>query len=980
MPGSINVTSTGAYTELEGEGARVTSAGTYAELEGDGLRVTNAGAYAELRRYGIQITGAGLYLEFMGEDEAGGLTSTEIANTKVAAFNIGLRYFVGGELFTELADLTNFKVTNALPVGWTASGDTITPTSPWLECTWDVIHEGTFQQELTDGKITWRADISGYNYNPVFYSPGKAVCCLRRIETATYDSGWVLWWLGVFDSGSHSDDYRRGQNWSRQVRSIEASLDLLDSPRLVVAGMNMLEDASATASSTLGTPAAEAGNNEFVGTTANVEPDNTVDQRLNTLWISQNTVNVIAETPAATNRALIDEIFYKPYAGFAITNSWWFEIFNNEATNTWDPLAGGTYDDSIGAGTNLYVLNTEGLISCLSFQYPGGDIKRGDQASGITLAPGERGVICADKRIFDEVTGGVSGAKWVVEAKSWGTVAPDADGKPTTTFRSFNLNPDDGWVALAAPYNGQWHATDLVKWSVTGATVVTPPAYVRTGNGEPVDGMWTGVPVNTYSMYAGQGLRRLPTGTDTNTLTDWTIEAWPRPGDKWEANEYEWVQAVAREHASTLGADSAIGATTLTIQEGTTGWLDSGTGILDTEAFTYTGRTATTLTGVGGLTAAHIYGSVMYPTNSAGEMMTGWYTREIVIRRPTGLPTIKRGRVYTSSFANPRTPDDVSWESDYHNPFFTFLNDTGETVLRFAFILVGDVHWTRTVLVVIDEMSDGGRAKINEIELILDNLALGDSGVADLGDTTAGNLIDYLLTNYTDVSAMYTDKTPATWGDVGNLALAIETMPKVLADIARVHGCIIDYRPNGEIHLITNPWWPGGREDSIWLFNFNEDSLRDQWTVSDAPYEITGVALSATGTDGTPLARVVVPPNATGSTVREVTDYTVKSTNVLDLAWSLYWQMRNTQRAEMTVKGIGEWCEPPQRYLFTWHGALVDEVLDAGGEFALSAGGTSALLFSDDDDNAGQWLCESVTYTWGHNRWECRLGTRKYYV
>ena len=83
---------------------------------------------------------------------------------------------------------------------------------------------------------------------------------LKTMVRGAYDSGWVLWWLGVVDAGGWRDDYRNGEPWQRLVRSVDATLLLSDAPRLTLGRYNVVEGATATGSTTLATPASEAGN------------------------------------------------------------------------------------------------------------------------------------------------------------------------------------------------------------------------------------------------------------------------------------------------------------------------------------------------------------------------------------------------------------------------------------------------------------------------------------------------------------------------------------------------------------------------------------------------------------------------------------------------------------------------------------------------------------------------------------------------
>ncbi len=896
------------------------------------------------------------------------LTAQQIANTTAAAFDVRLRYFVCGEQLAALTafEVAAFAVTDMPPVGWSTVGDTITPVAPWVELA-DVVHEGTFVEQWSAGMTQWRTMIRGTGYDPAYLSQGMAICCLRRVVTPpSYDSGWWLWWLGVVDDSERHDDFRRGEAWSLTVRDVSATLTLTDSPRIVTGKVNLAAGATVTVSSTLATPAAEATNGEFVGATAAVGGDNIVDGRRATVWIGEDACSIIGETTVLDGNLVIDEVFFKPVAGYDPASAWWVEILNKALTTI--VLTSRSGETAFA----LYATNSDNQMAMLQFDAPGGYRAYEDRS----LESGERMIVCGDRRIFEAMTGGAPKAKYIFEAKSHGTVAPSATGTKTQTYRAMNLRAAGGCIAIATMWN------DLTWGSERDVLVYgdgTRPSYLVTEDGVQT---WTGAAVDITGIATGQSLRRSPSGTDTGTAADWIRESFPRPGKKWEPNSYGYALITLPEHTSTLAEATVAGQTTVSLTEGTTGWPSAGSGIIDgVDVFTYTGRTTTTLTGIPATGAnavgAHLAGVGLNPTNSAGEAQTGWLVDEIQVhRRSASQYAISNGSVWISRYAANDAPGTAGWESDYfHHWQITGppapLPRNGSSLPYHAFA-VRDVPepWVRAVLVKIDMMEDGGRPKINEVVISPQNSTLNVNFAQSAADGRAGDVIRYLLAQYTNLYMSYTDSTPAGWGAIGNLSTAIARLPAVLADLARMHGCVLRWEPNGAAKLVSDPWWPGGEQTTNFLYAFSEINVRGEWQVRRGRPAVARVALNAVDGNGNPLARVVVPPLntggdvipaagtpvSTGNSVREVSGLTVsRATDAVALAWHLWYQEQNQDWATWTVKGIGEWCRPLQRFYLLW-----------------SAADGSLLMI-------GQYVAEQVRYTWAQNKWACEITARRWF-
>ena len=102
----------------------------------------------------------------------------------------------------------------------------------------------------------------------------------------------------------------------------------------------------------------------------------------------------------------------------------------------------------------------------------------------------------------------------------------------------------------------------------------------------------------------------------------------------------------------------------------------------------------------------------------------------------------------------------------------------------------------------------GARAKLNEVEINLDEMTLPDQGVTSLPGVTAGLLAEYLIDQYTWLQLSDFSDLALTWGEIGAVATAIQPLPSVLEDLARMHGCIVAWGVDGQITWLRDPGGP----------------------------------------------------------------------------------------------------------------------------------------------------------------------------
>lgn len=900
-------------------------------------------------------------------------TDTEIAVLNNApTYDVGLRYFALGADFKTLTIANNFPVTGD-PVGWNVGTTQIIPAPPWIEVTDSIHFNGAFDYEWNDNKITWSATLQGQNYNATYFGAGKALLCMRRTTCVGFDSGWTLWWLGCIEAGGYTDNYKHGMNWQRTVKGVDATLKTTDAPRLVVGKTNLAADASVSVSTTLAVPAEEIPNHEFIGATANVEGNNIVDERLNTLWIAQYPPSVIADTlPLYHNtqaQLKIDELFFSPVTGYDPRKTWWFEIVSMA-----DKMSFGS-----GAFANGWIatLNADGVPVAVHL-------------SGFTseLNFGERVVVCANRKRFEEYTGGANGAMHIFETDTlpecyriinytqFSNPLPDTYYDTihldTSVRMSFTPNPVGGYLYLTPYYAQAFRDLDGIKWGYNEPL----PSGARESF------IWQGA--NIPLPATGQSMKRKPSGGgvqtgygsnnyDSNTAADWVLSDYPRPGDKYEANQFEWALLELKAHTSTLSALAGSTVNQLTFDEGVEGWPASGIGVIEGDTFTYSERSSSALEGVTGLVDDHVVGALAYPYyNNLAQ--TGWLVSSLEIKRPLGLAYLKRIEVYFSPYANTDSPDgtnasSIDWQGSYEPPSLSYYNGlngmTGPIGQANIYLEpnTGGSRWIRSLLILVHDMwpdpgaTEAARAKINEVFVYPDDLTVNDNiimttdATGNMQQSTAAEVIRYLLANYSWLTAAdIRNDTFDGWGFVHTFSSAITPITRVVEDLARTHGCVVHYHPAGQILIERDPWWPGGLDQATYyyvggtnygpIYNFGLDSLRADFNLEDSLPEVLGVAIVATDSQGNPLERVTAPPGVTGTTVKEYTDVVVPNIEYArSMAYKFQLKETDTQKLNFTIKGPGTWLRPGYIIFVSWNAVV-----------ALNT-----------------WIIENIHYTWNNS-------------
>ena len=868
-----------------------------------------------------------------------GLSATEITNSTAGRFDVELRFY-GGLTYS------------ALTLSTYVAGAIDPSTSGWTNITARVNDAGSLTYERAGNSLRWNANLSGTQYSATYFAPGQAILCLRRIlvagvQTVPASGTWELWWLGQVTSGAHADDYKHGGDWTRSIGGLDSFLQGSTAPRLTAGRINLMAEASVTASSTLTNAALEAGTGEFVGTLVTVPASNTIDGNVNTLWISNGVPSTTIETPGT---AMIQKVFCKPLAGYSQTKTWWIELYGNFEGGDW----------YLQTSADLYL------------HFNAGDM--GQPVRDAWGAGPQHVIICASASDFTAYTGGAQGGAVIFDAKlcpTQGTFNSLGTGRDGT----FTIDPDADWILVrrsdAWLVEGNIYAT--IVWNQDGSSVSIPGIEVWTGGA---------IDVSDDLCPPGSGIRILPS-QDGGARGDYEITDKLFPGDDYTETDVEWLlYSLAQQSAVTVGAISA-GATTITLNS-TVGLLDSGSAICGgTDPFTYTGRTSTTLTGVSGI-GNHANGASVYQT-IGGVAQYGWPCSQLELLRPanSALPGIVAGRVYTltSSLSAPATPGTSGWEAITTARSSCCMRPTCLTTCTTTGAHLtgpdGGPRWVQYVLVVFDEMTASARARLNECKVYLAQTQIDNSAAGDIAGITACGLAQYIF-DQAGVSTGLSRGTSLDSGPfIGEHATAVAAFPQVLDDLARITGCIMDWGLAGVPTWWPDMWWPVLLADTQYDLRAALDAtyLRGKAQYSGRKPNEVGVKVHARTPDGQHEYEVQFPPTMTAAEQRiELDDLIVTSVDMAtQLAQTQYYKAglhytAGPQELTFTLKGPGEWLRPEQ-----W----VSLACQNSSGLTITRSGYATSF-----DDVG-WLVESVTWEWGRQdafrSWSATAKCRRYW-
>lgn len=670
----------------------------------------------------------------------------------------------------------------------------------------------------------WTARVEGTRFEANQFPPEATFLAEARFWEPL--GGWTQWLLmarGYAAEGyGVSYDPATGERvWDGTIRSLSTYVERSIAPNHRYGAIE-LEGLGVSTSQALGQPMIVEPQ-EYEHQAGNAQPQNLVDRNPRTLWISANVPTRTPETgplpPAQSqeNALKIQSIGVVPAVGAQMLQ--WIElvaavdptstdhyvvtikhptdpskstIFGPSGSADWPdepidryiPVPGGIMLTPPPAGQLTLVLTNNAELFTQRFGVPYGPLVdwrdvNGDRAGLSVTLPTDTAGIMLRRRIAGV---GVRGVDFVAYGHA---------GYPG----------DPQWFV-----GNDWSQGTLPHWG-TGLATLDPGATL----GGP-----------------GSAIRRKPALLDTQRVSDWTIEARPVPGDPAVVSDEAWaiidVPEFVVETAAAMSAQSHPAGSALAVTDATpldpTGWL-----ILGNERIAY------------GVNAADPYGAVWIvqrDVDGAGDtthaMGTRVYqyvqerneatARESVGRislvrpnyptRPDGLPVrLRIGELWAGS--DGATNSGTGWQSTWHGaaPRHSLAIPDSYRDGTIDLTLAGwpvDTAATRRVaklLLRIFDMSDAGRAKLNEVRLWRSR----SNGVAN-GEIGIGAVVRDLLERVLDAGEVEIAGAFAYFGEAINATILSGPLVGTLQTLCEEHLVTLRYTRDGRVRFAPAPHHP----------------------------------------------------------------------------------------------------------------------------------------------------------------------------
>ena len=760
---------------------------------------------------------------------------------------------------------------------------TYSPSGDWTAIT-DIVTSVSFPDgwDMQGAAADWQATLRGQNYDPITIGPEKCVLAMRRFYDGSWSDWWVWWcgWIkampGVFD------DYREGGNWQVEIGSLSIFTKTNDAPALRFGKTNVARGKSATASSTLANAVLEQGKGEFMGLPS-LAASQAVDGNMDTLWVSNgapSTTEEVPSWPGTPTDYSINEVFREP-VGFDETYRW-IEIFCRQ--------------NSDGTGFQYLYLSSQSSGKILDF-------RQSDVAD--ILDDEEHAIICFDERHFRELfdPGSVVVIEWRhMVCTDW------SDGE------GWNYDPTGDVLTLCAT-----------------PTTCRECVAIGTGNPSGFSG-WHGATIAAPAQ--GKSIRRDPAGTtggnpgdasaDWSDATDFIEEDYPSPGRHHEsgAAEWEWIAVNLGTLSFALAQELLIADTTAYVTPSTDGMTVSGQILIDGDILTYTGRTSTTLTGVSGQTGTYPVSTALqqYESGAATDL---WKVNEVGWKRPSlndGTTPVAPEffAVFTSTEASPVYPPNDNWDTDWlrKGPWVGGGEEGGYTSpVWIAGILPGRY---RHIMLVVREMTDGGRAKINELRAYAAYWTVTGGGNPLLANGTIDKVFEYLLVNQLGLNSAQVSSDYNSF--IGEFETAETRYHNVLVELAKQSGLVVRYNRDPTISVVRDPSFPM-HGSVVTRDTFGRPECLDM-KFSRTWSRIRQVEVTAYNPEEERSFTAVYPPtpSSTGETIRVPVEYILGTEQLArDLATQIYRFMSMHQEVAFRPVGpVDDWLEVMDRVRCNW--------------------------------------------------------------
>jgi hypothetical protein len=602
-----------------------------------------------------------------------------------------------------------------------ASGATVTQ---WNDISDRITRPPTISENEDLPIYDWEASLEGVNFDGHLFRNDATVCIQQKLTPdgsyGTY-TGWLVAAVGYVREWQSTGDSNQVRPWQATVESVSAYIKRHPVPARNYGRHNLAKDASITASPALGDSTLELV--EYGGGVGTTEASNVADENPDTRYVSSIAPGSAAETPASSGSAselLIEEVLVEGPVGapsslqyIVLKLASYSEYYNEEGLNIKDHVL-----------TTTNTVFTESSVEDWAPDVYDNYIR----CPNITLTPeNPRVILCQNRAVYERFFG-TGGLAQVFEWRELGALTIGSVRRPPTDLPAddLTLDPDGDVVQLRNQRaNVEPAILDMVAWG-------SPSLFYQDND----DTSQWNEPTTVALGAGGSSIRRKPSQTDTNTAADWAIEERPIPGDARTDTDDVYISVDCGQFNITPDGTQTITSTFPGVNE----WLnltdatpldESGTIQIDTEQITYGERTDTSLKiaarGANGTTpASHANSALVYHVDDDLGANRLYSVDMVELRRQSvldsnGLPIVpSRVELWASQEASPAYPGTGGYRSDWlaAGALWTHANDNNS--LKIIMPLMAPhidivAPRVRHVMVRIRAMSDGGRAKLNDL-------------------------------------------------------------------------------------------------------------------------------------------------------------------------------------------------------------------------------------------------------------------------
>jgi hypothetical protein len=773
----------------------------------------------------------------------------------------------------------------------------------WVEIT-SYVHTVSFKEDYNNSVSKWQLQLNGQNYNSRLINNDNSVLVLARYKpklggTAQDWTDWKVFGLGYINSFDVVDDSREGGLWKGSVEGLSQYMENTDIPAQEYGSVDVALNKTVSTSSYLTDPTQEP---EEVMGYPDLDGSQMTDDDKGTLWISEGEPSSTPEGTTGNDVLCINEVLLE-----GIDNLQYVEVFHR------NPLDDHGEPNHPFAFNELFLVNKEtdwkwagwtpdARIPTNNFILIKSRIRL-DQDGGFAILTNNATLL--QERYNVEGNSGI--LDW--RAKQIGAWDIDETGDFLALMFYGSMFQSVVWFGEITPYDFQGEG-DGSRW--TGRTIIVPTA--------------------------GHTFRRSPTGEqdDPDSVANWNEdEDHPTPGHR-IFGDPEWARvdmgALGRSLSAQLDS-TEFGEISVDSVFG----FDEGPAdcrVSNTETITYQTRDSDnnkllTLTRPSPIT--HPIDSPIAPYEGGAKynmhrIKTVEWSRKIVLDA-NGNPIVpKNFDIYTSVLTSPLDYDETNWELDW--TIKTAVRDNANTSWRNTF----DPVRARHVMIVIFDMTDSGRVKINTMSVYsaTANVADGDGGGGDVDLVWSGDVVKYIMTNYFGL-----DPDLFTMTDHGKQFVYLPTIKtsalNVIQDICKRSGCMVRFNRDHSVEHMFDPCYPLGVIEDISI-TWDRDNARNIKYVAPFKHSVSQVHLFAKDPATDENYEAVYPPTPLllGSE-RRIEDYVLGSAeDAVQMAQFLFTELNGLRNLVIQPKGPGEWASTCQRHVVDWtfdeNGALVNNV------------------------------------------------------